>query len=115
MCHTKELKNGELTEINIDTAFIDPGKPWLNGMNESFNGKFRDECLNMQWFKSRIDAKVMIESFRREYNEIRPHSSLGQLTPLEFKRKLSQSAPDPELLPEGPSAPPVRLPCGEDN
>jgi putative transposase len=94
-----------LTESNIDTAFIDPGKPWLNGMNESFNGKFRDECLNMQWFKSRIDAKVMIESFRREYNEIRPHSSLGQLTPLEFKCKLSQSVPEPELLPEGPSGP----------
>jgi putative transposase len=75
-------------------------------MNESFNGKFRDECLNMQWFKSRIDAKVRIESFRREYNEIRPHSSLGQLTPLEFKRKLSQSAPEPELLTADPSGPP---------
>jgi putative transposase len=74
-------------------------------MNESFNGKFRDECLNMQWFKNRTDAKVMIESFRREYNEIRPHSSLGQLTPLEFKCKLLQSVPEPELLPEGPSGP----------
>jgi putative transposase len=94
-----------LTESHIDTAFIDPGKPWLNGMNESFNGKFRDECLNMQWFKNRTDAKVMIETFRREYNEIRPHSSLGQLTPLEFKRKLSQSAPESELLPADPSGP----------
>jgi len=55
----------------------------------------------MQWFKNRLDAKVMIEEFRREYNEVRPHSSLGQLTPLEFKRKLSQShaEPQPELLP----------------
>lgn len=91
-----------------------PAHMWLNGMNESFNGKFRDECLNMQWFKNRFDAKVLIESFRREYNEIRPHSSLGQLTPLEFKCKLSQSALNPELLPEGPRGPPVRLPCGED-
>lgn len=74
---------------------------WQNGSNESFNGKFRDECLSMQWFKNRIDAKVMIEEFRRSYNEVRPHSSLGQLTPLEFKRKVSQSrpSPEPELLP----------------
>jgi putative transposase len=78
-----------LTETNIDTAHIDPGKPWQNGSNESFNGKFRDECLSMQWFKNRIDAKILIDEFRREYNEIRPHSSLGQLTPLEFKQTLS--------------------------
>jgi len=55
-----------LTEANIDTAYIDPGKPWQNGSNESFNGKLRDECLNMQWFKNRIDAKTLIEEFRRE-------------------------------------------------
>jgi len=53
-----------LTQTNIDTAYIDPGKPWLNGMNESFNGKLR-ECLNAQWFKNRIDAKILIEDFRR--------------------------------------------------
>ena len=90
-----------LTTAHIDTAHIDPGKPWQNGSNESFNGKFRDECLSMQWFKNRIDAKVMIEEFRRQFNEVRPHSSLGQLTPLEFKRKLSQFRPEsePELLP----------------
>ena len=82
-------------------------------MNESFNGKFRDECLNMQWFKNRIDAKILIEEFRRQFNEVRPHSSLGQLTPLEFKRKLSQSAPAtaPGASP-GPDGP-VRLPYGE--
>jgi putative transposase len=49
-------------------------------MNESFNGKFREECLSMQWFKNRIDAKILIEEFRRQFNEVRPHSSLGQLT-----------------------------------
>jgi putative transposase len=81
-----------LASANIDTAFIDPGKPWQNGANESFNGKFRDECLNMQWFKNRIDAKILIEVFRREYNEVRPHSSLGKLTPIEFKEKLSQQS-----------------------
>ena len=78
-----------LTQSNIDTAHIDPGKPWQNGSNESFNGKFRDECLSMEWFRNRIDAKIMIEQYRRHYNEVRPHSSLGQLTPTEFKRKIS--------------------------
>jgi putative transposase len=76
-------------QANIDTAHIDPGKPWQNGTNESFNGKFRDECLSMEWFRNRIDAKITIEQFRRQYNEVRPHSSLGQLTPAEFKQQLS--------------------------
>jgi putative transposase len=77
-----------LHTANIETVAIDPGKPWQNGSNESFNGKFRDECLSMQWFKNRIDAKILIEHFRREYNEIRPHSSLAMLTPIEFKQQL---------------------------
>jgi putative transposase len=83
-----------LTEANIDTAYIDPGKPWLNGMNESFNGKIRDECLNMQWCKNRIDAKILIEDFRRQLNEIRPHSALGNLTSAEFKHRLSTTNAD---------------------
>jgi putative transposase len=78
-----------LVQANIDTAHIDPGKPWQNGNNESFNGKFRDECLSMEWFRNRIDAKITIEQFRRQFNEVRPHSSLGQLTPAEFKQQLS--------------------------
>lgn len=81
-------------EAHIDTAFIDPGKPWQNGSNESFNGKFRDECLAMQWFKNRIDAKILIEEFRRQFNEVRPHSSLGKLTPAEFKQQLSTTNPE---------------------
>jgi putative transposase len=51
-----------LQQAEIETAAIAPGKPWQNGANESFNGKFRDECLGMQWFKNRIDAKVVIVS-----------------------------------------------------
>jgi putative transposase len=77
-----------LSEAKIDTACIEPGKPWQNGSNESFNGKFRDECLAMHCFKNRMDAKVLIEEFRQHYNAVRPHSSLGQLTPMEFKRRL---------------------------
>jgi putative transposase len=78
-----------LTQANIDTAHIDPGKPWQNGSNESFNGKFRDECLSMEWFRNRIDAKIVIEQFRRQFNEVRPHSSLRQLTPAQFRQQLS--------------------------
>ena len=79
-----------LVDSGIETALIDPGKPWQNGANESFNGKFRDECLGMQWFKNRIDAKVVIEDWRRSYNEVRPHSSLQNLTPLEYARTLPE-------------------------
>jgi putative transposase len=82
-----------LTGAQINTAHIDPGKPWQNGSNESFNGKFRDECLSMEWFTNRMDAKIFIENWRRHYNEVRPHSSLGNLTPSEFKQQLSQQCP----------------------
>ena len=74
-----------LADAQIDTALIDPGKPWQNATDESFNGKFRDEFLSLQWFRNRVDAKVGIEQWRRHYNDVRPHSSLGYLTPLEFK------------------------------
>jgi len=81
-----------LQEAGIETAPIDPGKPWQNGSNESFNGKFRDECLGMQWFKNRIDAKVAIEDWRQLYNEVRPHSSLENLTPAEYARRISTTS-----------------------
>ncbi len=83
-----------LQDAGIDTAPIDPGKPWQNGANESFNGKFRDECLGMQWFKNRIDAKVAIEDWRKMYNGVRPHSSLNNLTPLEYVERISTKNPD---------------------
>ena len=78
-----------LAEAQIETALIDPGKPWQNGANESFNGKFRDECLGMEWFKNRIDAKILIENWRQEFNSERPHSSLGNRTPEAFARSVS--------------------------
>ena len=80
-----------LTEAKIETAYIDPGKPWQNAAGESFNGKFRDECLSLEWFRNRIDAKIVIEDWRRHYNEVRPHSSLGNQTPAEFKRSISST------------------------
>jgi len=77
----------------IGTALIEPGKPWQNGVAESFNGKFRDECLSLEWFRSRAEAKVIIETWRRHYNEVRPHSSLGYLTPNEFAARQENAAP----------------------
>jgi len=76
-----------LLATGIDTALIDPGKPWQNGTDESFNGKFRDECLSVEWFRTRAEAAVVIEEWRRHYNAVRPHSSLGYLTPDEFRTK----------------------------
>ena len=69
----------------VETAYIEGGKPWQNGLNESFNGKLRDECLNQEWFKNRAEAKVVIEQWRKHYNEQRPHSSLGYKTPAQFR------------------------------
>lgn len=79
-----------LQEAGIETAFIEPGKPWQNGTAESLNGKFRDECLSMEWFRNRTEAKVIIETWRRHYNEDRPHSSLGYRTPKQFKEEQQQ-------------------------
>ena len=76
---------------SLQLAFIEPGKPWQNGTNESFNGKFRDECLSMEWFRNRVEAKVVIEDWRVHYNDIRPHSSLNYKTPNEFKLTLENN------------------------
>jgi putative transposase len=76
-----------LTESRIETALIDPGKPWQNGTNESFNGKFRDECLSLEWFRTRREAKIVIESWRQHYNGVRPHMSPSYLTLIEFKQQ----------------------------
>lgn len=76
-----------MKQEGIQTALIAPGKPWQNGTEESFNGKFRDECLGMEWFRSRPEAVAVIEAWRKHYNEVRPHSSLNYLTPKEFHRK----------------------------
>ena len=79
-----------IVDQGIGTALIDPGKPWQNGASESFNGKFRDECLSLEWFRSRAEAKVLIEAWRQHCNNVRPHSSLGYLTPAAFAAKLDE-------------------------
>ena len=65
--------------------FIEPGKPVQNAFIESFNGRLRDECLNEHWFPSLADARRIIEWWRIDYNQNRPHSSLGNLTPEEYR------------------------------
>jgi len=70
-----------LQRLGIKTLYIEPGSPWENGYIESFNGKLRDELLNREIFDTLFEAKVLVERWRREYNHIRPHSSLGYKPP----------------------------------
>jgi putative transposase len=81
-------------ENNVTLDFSRPGKPTDNPFIESFNGSFRDECLNVNWFLSMEDAMEKIQAFKDEYNQFRPHSSLGGLTPSEVVEK---SKKDPEF------------------
>jgi putative transposase len=77
------------TENKIETALIDPGKPWQKGATESFNVKFRDECLSVEWFRNRLEAKVVIKEWMANYNEVRRYSSLGYRTPRDFVERLA--------------------------
>ena len=84
-----------LKTAGVTTAYIPPGKPWHNGKDESFNGKLRDECLNLETFNSVPEARIVLEDFRIHYNNERPHSSLNYLTPIAFacgKGKQQQAA-----------------------
>ena len=113
-----------LEGLGIDTHLIDPGKPWQNGKAESFNARFRDECLNQETFHGVREAAVVIKAFSKKYNECHPHSSLGFYTPREFARLSKSGAlpPDPRDLPpwglpavskrtaRGPLAPAVQAP-----
>lgn len=76
----------------VQLFLIEPGKPNQNAYIESFNGRFRDECLNEHWFTNLRHAKVIIDSWRREYNEERPKKSLGGLTPAAYAKTLAQKS-----------------------
>ena len=76
-------------ERKIELVHIEPGRPMQNGYVESFHGKLRDECLNASWFGNLFEARVKIAAWKEEYNEERPHSSLGYLTPREFARRIA--------------------------
>ena len=93
----------------IRLHFIDPGKPMQNGFVESFNDKFRYECLNAEWFGGLDDARARVERWRREYNERRPHSSIGRVPPAVFARRAAalQSPPAPSGPLRPASVPPA--------
>jgi transposase InsO family protein len=78
---TAEMVRGWLERLGVKTLFIEPGSPWENGYIESFNGKLRDELLNGEIFDTVLEAKVVTEAWRKQYNTIRPHSSLGYRAP----------------------------------
>ena len=85
-------------ERGIELDFSRPGKPTDNAKIESFNGRFRQECLNQHWFLSLDDAKVKIEAWRQYYNETRPHSALQWESPARFARQALQKASS-EVIP----------------
>ena len=70
-----------LSRLGVKTLYIEPGSPWENGYIESFNGKMRDELLSRENFTTLQEANVLIEQWRREYNQVRPHSALGYRPP----------------------------------
>src|SRR5579859_3997668 len=76
-------------ERKITLIHIEPGRPMQNGHVESFHGKLRDECLNASWFANLFEARAKIAAWKQEYNEERPHSSLGYLAPREFVRRMA--------------------------
>lgn len=78
---TAKAIRGWLKRIGVKTVYIEPGSPWENGYIESFNGKLRDELLNREVFDTLLEAKILVERWRYEYNHIRPHSALGYRPP----------------------------------
>jgi putative transposase len=82
-----------LAKQGCQTLYIKPGSPWENGYIESFNGKLRDECLNMEIFYNGAEARVLIEGYREDYNKRRPHSARGYLTPEEFAATAASAVP----------------------
>jgi putative transposase len=84
---------------HVELDFIRPGKPVENAFIESFNGSFRMECLNAHWFQSTEEARITVETWRREYNGFRPHSALNDLPPQEFlRRQANPESRDEEIL-----------------
>ena len=84
-----------LKTAGIATRFIEPASPWQNGVNESFKGKFRDECLNRELLASVLEAQCVARNFRDDYNTSRPHSSIQQRTPAEYRAELLAKLPTP--------------------
>jgi putative transposase len=91
-----------LRAIGVETLYIEPGSPWQNGVCESFNGKLRDEYLQQTDIVNEMDARLKARLWKDDFNEARPHSSLGYLTPSEFARRCADSVPLAALAPRNP-------------
>ena len=87
-----------LEKLDVKTLYIEPGSPWENGYIESFNGKLRDELLDGEIFDTILEAKVLIERRRNEYNQVRSHSSLGYRPPVPETVELQAVDPAPEFV-----------------
>ena len=102
--------DGWAHDNGVRLYFIDPGKPTQNAYIESFNGRFREECLNLNWFTTLSEAQRIIEDWRIDYNKRRPHSSLKYKTPEAFAETRpfhkTQWAAAPELV-DGSTPPPI--------
>jgi putative transposase len=101
-------------ERGVHLHFIRPGKPVENAFVESFNGRFRDECLNEHWFTSLADARATISTWREDYNRVRPHSSLGDVPPEEFARTAELRSPPAPCAQQSMDTLDSELPCKLD-
>lgn len=105
-----------LAKLGVNVLYIEPGSPWQNGLCESFNGKLRDEYLHQTELLSEEDARVKARGWQDDFNNRRPHSSLGYLTPSEFARRCADSVPFAALTPRNQhSEPPKPLPVTQPN
>ncbi|MFN9833757.1 MAG: IS3 family transposase [Phenylobacterium sp.] len=105
--YTSNATLGWADETGVGWHYIAPGKPQQNGYNESFNGRLRDELLNETLFRSLPHARAVLETWRRDYNESRPHSKLGWMTPREYARALSGQTGDRAAQPGGSARTPL--------
>jgi transposase InsO family protein len=92
-----------MANAGLETLYIEPGAPWENGYAESFNSKVRDELLNAEEFTSLLEAKVLAKEWKRDYNHVRPHSSLGYRTPAEYGEMVPRADSAALRRPEEPS------------
>ena len=109
---TAKLVRRWLGRVGVETLFIEPGSPWENGYNESFNGKLRDELLNGEIFCSLAEAAVLVEQWRREYNTVRPHSACGGFPPAPEAIKPSPWFLRMPVLHGPPQVPGTNIGCG---
>ncbi len=108
--YTSNAILGWADDTGVDWHYIAPGKPQQNGYNESFNGRLRDELLNETLFRSLPHARAILEDWRRDYNEQRPHSKLGWMTPRDYARAISGNTGDRAAQPGGSARTPLATP-----